>query len=370
MNEKLRPLTLGEILDRTAQLYRHNFWTFAGVAAVPMVASFAVVVPVIIALGATGVFSTKATQPSIGAVVALIAVGVFIGIPLLLVAGVVEQVALTSTAIGVNNGSRLKVSEAIKSTWPRFWRYLWLIVLKAVLVGAAPAAVGGAVIVGLSVLTALAASAGAKAAGVLTVVLIVLIVVGMIFYMIWAETCFSMGISASLVEEKSGWQSIKRAYYLSKGTRGRIFVMYLLVFALYFVISMVVDIFLLIGMAIFTSIGHPKGTSTALVVVQILNFASSLTIQTLIAPVSVIALVLFYYDQRVRTEGYDIELMMEQAGLTAPSVEPAPPTELTPPAEPAPPAGPELTPESMPVPESPLTPSSEPGPGPDTVKEQ
>jgi hypothetical protein len=360
MNEKLRPMTLGEILDRTAQLYRHNIWTFVGVAAVPMVVSFAVVVPILIALGAMGLFNSKAADPSIGAIVALVAAGVFIGIPLLLVAGVVEQVALTNTAIGVNNGSKLKVREAIKSTWPRFWRYLWLIVLKAVLVGAAPAAVGGAVIVGLSVLTALAATAGAKAAGVLIVVLIVLIVVGMIFYMIWAEMCFSMGISASLVEEKSGWQSIKRAYYLSKGTRGRIFVMYLLVVALYFVISMVVDIATFIAMAIFTSISHSKATSTALVVVQVLNFASSLTIQTLIAPVSVIALVLFYYDQRVRTEGYDIELMMEQAGLTAPPVAPAPPT------EPEPPAGPELTP----IPESTLTPSFEPGPGPDTVKEQ
>jgi hypothetical protein len=33
-------------------------------------------------------------------------------------------------------------------------------------------------------------------------------------------------------------------------------------------------------------------------------------------PVYGIALVLFYYDQRIRKEGYDIEWMMEQAGLT------------------------------------------------------
>jgi len=29
MSETLRPSTLGEILDRTAQLYRRNFWLFA-----------------------------------------------------------------------------------------------------------------------------------------------------------------------------------------------------------------------------------------------------------------------------------------------------------------------------------------------------
>jgi hypothetical protein len=31
-----------------------------------------------------------------------------------------------------------------------------------------------------------------------------------------------------------------------------------------------------------------------------------------------IALVLFYYDQRIRKEGYDIEWMMQQAGLAQP----------------------------------------------------
>lgn len=31
-----------------------------------------------------------------------------------------------------------------------------------------------------------------------------------------------------------------------------------------------------------------------------------------------IALTLFYYDQRIRREGYDIERLMEAAGLNAP----------------------------------------------------
>jgi hypothetical protein len=34
MESNLRPLTLGEILDRTAQLYRTHFWLFAGIASV------------------------------------------------------------------------------------------------------------------------------------------------------------------------------------------------------------------------------------------------------------------------------------------------------------------------------------------------
>jgi hypothetical protein len=37
--------------------------------------------------------------------------------------------------------------------------------------------------------------------------------------------------------------------------------------------------------------------------------------QSLAAPVFSIALSLFYYDQRIRKEGFDIERMMETAGM-------------------------------------------------------
>ena len=42
------------------------------------------------------------------------------------------------------------------------------------------------------------------------------------------------------------------------------------------------------------------------------------------SPILPIAITLFYYDQRMRREGYDIERLMDAAGLQAP---------LTPPAE-------------------------------------
>jgi hypothetical protein len=45
-------------------------------------------------------------------------------------------------------------------------------------------------------------------------------------------------------------------------------------------------------------------------------------ISIFITPLLPIALTLFYYDQRIRKEGYDIERMMEEAGLTAPVTTP------------------------------------------------
>jgi hypothetical protein len=44
---------------------------------------------------------------------------------------------------------------------------------------------------------------------------------------------------------------------------------------------------------------------------------------TLFGPIYPIALTLFYYDQRMRREGYDIERLMDAAGLQAPPPAPA-----------------------------------------------
>jgi hypothetical protein len=51
-------------------------------------------------------------------------------------------------------------------------------------------------------------------------------------------------------------------------------------------------------------------------VAEITRAILDLVLQVALAPISAIALVLFYYDQRIRKEGFDIEWMMQQAGLT------------------------------------------------------
>jgi hypothetical protein len=348
MDEKLRPLTLGEILDRATRLYRHNFWTFAGVAAVPMVAMFAVSVPIGVVMGLMGVFNPRHATPGTGPLIGIFVLAAVIGLPVLLVASVVSQAALTKTAIGTQTGQKIKVREAIKSVWPRFWSYLGLIVLLGLLVVGLPAVVVTAALAGYEAI--LSATKGTSP--VFFGFLAFLIAAAAVVYCIWRWLCYCLSISACIVEERTAWQSIKRANLLSKGTRGRIFVMYLLLIALTFVIAIIADVFMFIGIAITTALHGAKYGPAAAVVGLVLSLIARLTLQILIQPIPVIALVLFYFDQRVRKEGYDIELMMEQAGLTSLPVETSP-------------AAPELTP----VPESPLAASFEPGLGPDTVKE-
>lgn len=93
MNESLRPSTLGEILDRTAQLYRRNFWLFAGVAAMP--------VGVMVLIGAFGgvlllAIPGVAGAPGRGVIVgAALVVALLVTIPVYLAAYVLSTAGLT-----------------------------------------------------------------------------------------------------------------------------------------------------------------------------------------------------------------------------------------------------------------------------------
>jgi hypothetical protein len=54
-----------------------------------------------------------------------------------------------------------------------------------------------------------------------------------------------------------------------------------------------------------------------------IGFLAAFVVSVIIGPIFPIALTLFYYDQRIRHEGYDIERMMDAAGLNAPATPPS-----------------------------------------------
>jgi hypothetical protein len=124
------------------------------------------------------------------------------------------------------------------------------------------------------------------------------------------------------VEKKTAWESLVRSWHLSRGTRGRIFVTNLLVAALAFAIGMALAIPLLILVAVLPAAGITiANSSTTLVVTEIVRVGLDFISKVLLAPIYMIAAVLFYYDQRIRKEGFDIEWMMQRAGLAPPQPE-------------------------------------------------
>jgi hypothetical protein len=318
MNEQLRPSTLGEILDRTVQLYRRNFWLFVGVAVLPIVFSLIAVLPLffvpgLAVLAVPGIHGGGAAASTFISAMTIVVVGL-LAVPLYLAAYVYSTAGLTLAAESAHRGEKPTIREALKRVSPRFWSYLGLLLLQAVFMLLIPGAIAGGVIGGLVyAISQPGMDIGTKVLlGFVAFVLGVAAAVGIVMLMLG----YIMGMAVCVVEQRPAWESMKRAWSLSRGTRGRIFVMYLLVGVLSMVVSMAGYVAFLI--IVFTASLVGRGTAAAAaaaVLGGVLYFVVSVGGQLVLTPVPWIALLLFYYDQRVRKEGFDIEWMMQQAGL-------------------------------------------------------
>lgn len=317
MTEPLRPLTLGEILDRTSQLYRRNFKLLAGIAAVPtsmLVAGFMLAGIFLVPLA---IESKRGHGPN---TVAMVLAGIIFLVAALLAiaATVISQAGITRAAVDLCNGQKLTIRETLAAVRPRFWRYLWLMVVQGLLAVGVPGGAAAAIIaVSSYFISRVGGGSNDLTLGLFTFGVFLAAVVAAVFLALE----FSMALAASVVEDKPAWPSIRRAMHLSKGTRGRIFATLLIVWAVFCALSMVGYIPVLIIAAIVGATGHGSasafiGLGIAEIVDVLLNFA----LQTIIVPAYIVPLVLFYFDQRIRREGYDIERMMQQAGLAVPEI--------------------------------------------------
>jgi uncharacterized membrane protein len=324
MTNQLRPMSLGEILDRTAELYRNNFLLFAGIA---VIFSGAMLVAQMAHLGVLALLGYPNTTRGLDGASAVAAV--LEGLVILVLAGL--SIAATNRAVAwVYLDQPATIRGAAASIFPRLRSYLWLMTMAAFRAWAPLAALYVALFsILLSVLpkgflanpamaqaSATANPSALIAAGIAMLILAPMFILAAI-YGVWMSIRYSLAMPASVVEELPAGQAIKRSIELSKGSRGRIFVLGLLVYAVRFLLGMLFG-FPFIAFAF----KHP-GQPVPLVMLAVQQVATFI-VNTFIGPIYSAGLTLFYYDQRIRKEGYDIERMMLAAGLTLPAELPAP----------------------------------------------
>jgi hypothetical protein len=128
----------------------------------------------------------------------------------------------------------------------------------------------------------------------------------------------SLAFPTCVVEQIGAIAALKRSVSLSRGTKGRIFLLYLLGTVLNYLLTLAFTSPAFIVIVLMTGAGNPKYAQTAGTVLIIIVYGAAFAVQALTKPVYGIALMLFYYDQRIRQEGFDIELLMQRAGLVAP----------------------------------------------------
>jgi hypothetical protein len=301
MTAQLRPLSLGEILDRTAELYRNHFLLFAGIA------SFYAGVTLLLGLLQLGLqllMGANSTSVQLRWVtptftlLELLCIFVFAGL----------AVAANNRAVAwVNLGEPATIRGAYRSILPNAARYLWLMIVAAFRVWAPVVLFFVVSLVSIFLIPGIRSSVGLKA-----------LVFGVTFLGILAGSIYaalmvlrySLAVPACVVESLTAGRALKRSAELSEGSRGRIFVLGLLTAVINSgIVAITQSPFLILA------IKHPGHPLTA--GLQALQLILAFCTNTVIGPIYAIALTLFYYDQRIRKEGYDIEWMMQAAGLTA-----------------------------------------------------
>jgi len=139
-------------------------------------------------------------------------------------------------------------------------------------------------------------------------VIFIVLLVAFGIYGIIMSLRYSLAVPACTVEDLKARAAIKRSITLSKGSRGRIFMLGLLTIIIQIGLAALTQ-----GFFILAGIKH-KGMLPLWMSVlqQLLAFLTN----TFVGPIYATGFTLFYFDQRIRKEGFDIEHMMMTAGMT------------------------------------------------------
>jgi len=320
---ELRPLTTGEILDRTFHLYRSNFWLFVGLASIAAAINTATSLAQILYLhfvaagsGVGAASGTSAASVALAKGFGVLGVTAVASILYLAIYSV-TQAATTSAVTALYLGDATSIKQAfasVKDRWFRFiliglwqiWSSMWLF-FALLFVGSVLAAVGAALARRNTV-----AGGALAAAGIL---LLVLSAAGLVYGII-AYIRNSFAVPAAVMEDLKVRKAMRRSKQLTSGTKGRIFLLYLFVLALYFV---AVAIQSPISILIF------QKKTTQVLLLQTISLFIGFFSGSVIGPVGAIGLCLFYIDERIRREGFDLEFMLERSGPMPPPFISAPP---------------------------------------------
>jgi len=270
-NLDLRPLSIGEILDRTFTLYRNYFALFIGISAIPHILVLAlnlaqtftlkpVIFPTVVA-GRTpqppfplaGMSTTYSGFAFLGMLVGTIA--------LLLTEG--------ATVIAVSElylGRSITIGESFRRVRGELATLFSILVLKYL-----------AIVAGL----------------------IMLVVPG-----VYVMCRFFVGVPSAIVEHLNARLALERSWNLTRDHAGRAFLIILLYFALSMAAAALFAIPFEIG--IFVEKSNP---AMVLVFMGLMQVGAAIA-GILVIPVVTIAGAILYYDLRVRKEAFDLQVMM------------------------------------------------------------
>src|SRR5260370_5455133 len=270
----LRPLSIGELLDRTFRLYRRNFLRFAGIGVIPHLLVLAVKLAQVAVMPVVG---KVATQPPAAELQAgsgsrglgnsmAFAAFALLGVVLYLVAILFSQGGTVFAVSELYLGRATSIGQSLSRAKSELGTLFGVLFLN-----------GLVMIIGL----------------------LLLIIPG--FYMM-CRLC--VAVPAALLENLGPRDSLERSFALTKDNAGRAFLILLTYVVILYAALFLFDI--PFGIAIASAAHDPAMLRVWTALMQVRNFIATV----LVTPVFTIAASIFYFDLRVRKVAFDLQLMM------------------------------------------------------------
>jgi len=283
----LRPLSLGEILDRTFSLYRRHFFLFLGIAALPHIL---VLVLNLVQTMMRPAAVVAGRTPGLGS-------SIYAGGALMLLTAIVQLFAHLfsqgGTVFAVSElylGRATTIGESFRRMRGELGSLFGVLLLNSLIVFGAPLFCFIAAIV-LRVPT--------------------LMFLGFVLFMfpgVYLACRLMVCVPCALLENIGPRRSLERSFALTKDSAGRAFVVYLLYIILIWAAASLFTWPFAAGVA--ASQKDPIMLRTWLALAQ----AGSFVAQVLVGPILTIATAVFYFDLRVRKEAFDLQFMMNPSG--------------------------------------------------------
>jgi hypothetical protein len=301
----LRPLSLGDFFDGAFKLIRRNPKPMVGLAAMVTTAFLAVPALITVAVAATGNLSFGGTgHGRLDATEAATLISTYSGSALGALATVILNGMIVHVVAEAVLGRKATIAEAWAAARGRLLRLLGLTLLNGLMV-----VVVLGVPVGLGILAGfqIGVAAGVGLGGLGVVLALVLLAFLQVRF-------FQLAAPALVLERLGVFASMRRAHALSHRQFWRLFGIYLLTSLVVGLVGGILGIPFSIAGAI-GPIVFPHGAVGPLLVV-FASYLSQIVVGSVTTPFTSAVVALQYVDQRIRKEGFDVELIASSQQTT------------------------------------------------------
>ena len=297
-------MSTGEVLDRTFYLYRNHFMLFAGITLVASIFSLAVRLFMLSVAGAETVQGNAIASPGIFLVTIVVSAVTYLVVHSLASGATVHAVSL----VHLDRSASIHQSYSeIKSLFFRIFNIVVSVFIRAM----GPAIIVYALLFGIAIsLTQAAKGTPGTNAVIMAAVMAIALFVGFIVSLVWMIRTFAryaFAVPACAIEKVSAGDAMKRSKFLTKKSIGRVVLVFLLTGLIALALGYVfqLPVYLANGSFIMTPRMHLS--LPYVVALYIADFLAG----SLAGPIATIAVALLYYDERIRKEAFDLQLMMQ-----------------------------------------------------------